>query len=199
VNRYAGLATRTLAFALDALIINCAVWFVGLVVALGLSLIDIPEGIVTALAVIGGALALVWCVLYFVFFWSTSGQTPGSRTLGICVESAQTGQPVSAGRAALRFLALPLAAIPLCAGFLMILVERRRRGLQDVIAGTVVVYADKDPRSGRVVHVSQFEAEEHLRGAQRDEEGAVDGGDDANGHVRPDEQRDAGREREPSA
>ena len=35
-DRYAGLATRTLAFAVDAAVINAVVWFVGLVVALGL-------------------------------------------------------------------------------------------------------------------------------------------------------------------
>jgi uncharacterized RDD family membrane protein YckC len=40
----------------------------------------------------------------------------------------------------LRVLALPLAAIPLCAGFLMILIEPRRRALQDVLVGTVVIY-----------------------------------------------------------
>ena len=34
-----------------------------------------------------------------------------------------------------------LAAIPLCAGFLLILVDDRRRGLQDVLARTVVLYA----------------------------------------------------------
>jgi uncharacterized RDD family membrane protein YckC len=46
----------------------------------------------------------------------------------------------------LRIIVLPLAAIPLCAGFLMILVDSRRRALQDVIAHTVVVYT---PRTGR--------------------------------------------------
>jgi uncharacterized RDD family membrane protein YckC len=35
---------------------------------------------------------------------------------------------------------LPLSAIPLCAGFLMILVDRRRRALHDRIVRTVVVY-----------------------------------------------------------
>jgi uncharacterized RDD family membrane protein YckC len=37
-------------------------------------------------------------------------------------------------------LALPLSALPLCAGFLLILVEPRRRALHDVLTGTVVVY-----------------------------------------------------------
>jgi len=57
-------------------------------------------------------------------------------------------QPASGGRmrprrALLRFVGLTLAALPLFAGFLLILVDDRRRGLQDVLARTVVV---EDPR-----------------------------------------------------
>jgi uncharacterized RDD family membrane protein YckC len=44
-------------------------------------------------------------------------------------------------RAALRFAGLVLAAIPLLAGFLPILFDERRRGLHDMLAGTVVVAA----------------------------------------------------------
>jgi uncharacterized RDD family membrane protein YckC len=45
-------------------------------------------------------------------------------------------------RALLRFAGLTLAAIPLFAGYLWILVDDRRRGLQDIIARTVVVEAE---------------------------------------------------------
>jgi uncharacterized RDD family membrane protein YckC len=34
-----------------------------------------------------------------------------------------------------------LAAIPFFAGYLLILVDDRRRGLQDTLAGTTVIYA----------------------------------------------------------
>lgn len=138
---YAGLATRTLAFAIDALVINVVAWLVGAIVVLGLSLLTIPEAVRTAIAAVGAAAALLWTVSYFVFFWTGNGQTPGNRLLGITVRDAGTLAPLRVRRAALRMLALPLSALPLCAGFLMILVDRRRRALHDRIARTVVVYA----------------------------------------------------------
>lgn len=140
---YAGLATRTLAFAVDALVINAVAWFVGVVVALGLSLLTIPDEVVVALAAIGAAVALLWTAGYFVFFWSGTGQgqTLGDRLFGITVRDGVTLEPLSLKRAGLRVLALPLSAIPLCAGFLMILVDRRRRALHDRLVRTVVVYA----------------------------------------------------------
>ena len=140
MTEYAGLATRSLAFAVDAAIINAVAWAVAAVVALGLSLLKVPDAVVTALALIGTAIAIGWSIAYFAFFWSSTGQTPGNRLLSIRVLAAQSGEPPHAGRAVLRVLALPLSAIPLCAGFLMILVDARRRALHDVLVGTIVVY-----------------------------------------------------------
>ena len=48
----------------------------------------------------------------------------------------------------MRLVGMVLAAIPLCAGFLLILVDDRRRGLQDVLARTVVRYASDAPGTG---------------------------------------------------
>jgi uncharacterized RDD family membrane protein YckC len=139
--RYAGLATRTIAFAADAAVINVVAWGVAAIITLGLSLIAVPDEVRTALVAIGAVLALLWSVGYFVFFWSASGQTPGDRVLGIRVEDALTGAPVRPRRALLRVIALPLSALPLCAGFLLILVDDRRRALHDRIARTTVSYA----------------------------------------------------------
>jgi uncharacterized RDD family membrane protein YckC len=137
---YAGLATRTLAFAIDAAVINAIAWFVALVIGLCLSLLDIPGGVEKVLAAIGAGLILLWTIAYFTYFWSATGQTPGNRVMRIRVEDAGSGEPIPARRAVLRFFALVLAAIPLCAGLLMILVDRRRRALQDVLARTEVVH-----------------------------------------------------------
>jgi uncharacterized RDD family membrane protein YckC len=146
VTEHAGLATRSLAFAVDAAIINAVAWAVAAVVALGLSLLKVPDGIVTAMAVIGTAIALGWSIAYFAYFWSATGQTPGNRLLSIRVVDARSLEPPHAGRAVLRVLALPLSALPLCAGFLMILVDARRRALHDVLVGTVVIYvAEPEP------------------------------------------------------
>ena len=200
MSEYAGLATRTLAFAVDALIINCVAWFVGAVVALGLSLLAVPDEVVTILAAVGAAIALLWTAIYFVFFWSANGQTPGNRALGIRVEQAGTGRPVQARRAALRVLALPLSALPLCAGFLLILVDARRRALHDRLAGTVVVYARREPRlRGSVVRAAQPYAEDELGRAQQQQKPAVDGRGHADGYVGPDQERHARRDSERSA
>ncbi|HET8758318.1 MAG TPA: RDD family protein [Solirubrobacteraceae bacterium] len=146
MTEHAGLATRSLAFAVDAAIINAVAWAVAAVVALGLSLLKVPDGIVTAMAVIGTAIVLGWSIAYFAYFWSATGQTPGNRLLSIRVVDARSLEPPHAGRAVLRVLALPLSALPLCAGFLMILVDARRRALHDVLVGTFVIYvAEPEP------------------------------------------------------
>ena len=137
---YAGFATRTLAFAIDAAIINAIAWFVGIVVALALSLLKIPDDVRTVLAVIGAWCAFVWFVVYFAFFWSATGQTPGNRVMRIRVEDGLTGAVISTRRAVLRVFCLLLAAIPFCAGLLLILVDRRRRALQDMLVRTRVVF-----------------------------------------------------------
>ena len=192
VTTYAGLATRTLAFAVDAAIINAVAWFVGVVVYLGLSLLGIPQDVRTIMAAIGAGLALLWTVVYFAFFWSASGQTPGNRMLGIRVQHAVTGVPLHAGRAALRVGALTLSALPLCAGFLMILVDRRRRALHDRLIGTVVVYvasAEDGLVAERVTQVDSLLMRQV--GAEHDDvEVAERNGDAVNGAaVADDEQR----------
>jgi uncharacterized RDD family membrane protein YckC len=143
--RYVGLATRTLAFATDAAIITVVAWLTGAIVALCLSLIGVPGEIKTLVAAIGTGLTLLGTIGYFAFFWSATGQTPGNRLLGIRVVGATSGRPLSGRRALLRVPALVLAALPLCAGFLMILVDSRRRALQDRLVGSLVVDA-RDPR-----------------------------------------------------
>ena len=138
---FAGLATRLLAFAADAAVINAVIWFVALVLALALSLVDVAGVLEKLVAIVGGVVALLWSVSYFVFFWSADGVTPGNRLMCIRVQDAATGGPLRARRALARVLLLPVSAIPLFAGYLMILVDRQRRALHDRIVHSVVVYA----------------------------------------------------------
>jgi uncharacterized RDD family membrane protein YckC len=140
--RYEGLVTRGIAFAIDAAIIDLTAIVVAGGVALALSVLSVPKDSVdTVMIVVGGALFIAWSVGYFVTFWSTTGQTPGSRVMRITVRTADDGDVLRPGRAAVRFAGLVLAAIPLLAGFVPILFDQRRRGLQDMLAGTVVVEA----------------------------------------------------------
>jgi uncharacterized RDD family membrane protein YckC len=77
---------------------------------------------------------------YFAVFWSTAGQTPGMRLMQVRVTTG-TGAALGAGRSLVRFVLTLLAIVPLFAGFLPVLIDRKRRSIADFGAGTVVVYA----------------------------------------------------------
>jgi len=136
---YVGLVTRAIAFALDAALINLIAIVVATAVGLALSVLEVPDAVSIVAIVTGGVAYLAWTIAYFATFWSTTGQTPGSRLLRIRVCRADDGALLRPGRAVVRLAGVMLAAIPLGAGFLPILVDDRRRGLQDMLAGTVVV------------------------------------------------------------
>jgi uncharacterized RDD family membrane protein YckC len=138
---YEGLVTRTIAFALDAALINAAAIMVGLAVGLAASVLGTPDSVDKLLLAIGGVAFAIWSAAYFVTFWSTTGQTPGNRLMQIRVCRADDGGVLRPYKAFLRLIWLVLAALPLFAGLLPILVDDRRRGLHDMLAGTVVVDA----------------------------------------------------------
>ena len=141
---FAGLASRAVAGVIDVLIVNALVLVGAALLGLVSSLVGDfwPDGVVAA-ALAGSAWALVDAI-YFVLFWTTTGQTPGMRFLRLRVVGGD-GDPPGFGRSLVRVVGLVLAIVPLFAGFLPILLDRRRRALQDYLAGTVVLYADHVP------------------------------------------------------
>ena len=143
---YVGLVTRALAFAIDAAIINAVALLVTAVVGLTVSVLKIPDAWKAVGIAAGGAVYLIWTVGYFAAFWSATGQTPGNRAMRIRVTTVGGGG-FGLKRAIVRFAGLLLAALPLGAGFALILFDDKRRGLQDRIAHTVVVDAPRRTRS----------------------------------------------------
>jgi uncharacterized RDD family membrane protein YckC len=142
---YAGIATRALALAMDVALAQAIVFAGGAVLALVGSLAGNLE-----LDTVGKVLAAIaWAVVvatYFIVFWTTAGRTPGMRVMGLRVVDPDGGHP-GAVRATVRLIGLVLAVVPLFAGFLPVLVDDRRRALQDFLAGTVVLY-DVSPVRG---------------------------------------------------
>ena len=140
---YAGVATRALALATDAAL-TIVIWMS--LVGLG-ALISTLVGSLRPQWLVGALLAFGWSLVvgaYFVLFWSSAAQTPGMRLLRLRVRGP-TGDAPSVGRSLVRFVGLVLAIVPLFAGFLPILFTERRRGLPDLLAGTVVVYEHPQP------------------------------------------------------
>jgi uncharacterized RDD family membrane protein YckC len=138
---YAGFVTRVIAFALDAAVIDGAAILVGVVVALVFSVLPVSHGVKTAVVAAGGVAFVLWWVVYFVTFWTTTGQTPGNRAMHIRVVRAGGGT-LNLRHSVLRLAGLVLS-LPLLWGFVPIFVDDRRRGAFDVLAGTVVVRADQ--------------------------------------------------------
>jgi uncharacterized RDD family membrane protein YckC len=138
--RFAGAASRGLAFAIDIVLAELVFLVGATVVGLVVSFVGTlrPAWLFGALA--GSAWLLVVCA-YFVFFWTLGGQTLGMRMLHVRVVD-QDGHAPTFLRAVVRFAALVLAIIPMFAGLLPVLFDRSRRGLHDLVAGTTVVYVE---------------------------------------------------------
>jgi uncharacterized RDD family membrane protein YckC len=144
---YEGLITRTIAFSIDAALINLAAILVALAVGLAASVLGTSDEFDKVLLAIGGLAFAIWSAAYFVTFWSTTGQTPGNRVMQIRVVRADGEGVLRPLKALLRLFWLVLAALPLFAGLLPILVDNRRRGMHDMLAGTVVVDAPAGRRA----------------------------------------------------
>jgi uncharacterized RDD family membrane protein YckC len=139
---YAGIVSRTVALAIDAAALTIGFAIASGVLGLILSLFTAVE--VSSPGAVLGAAGL-WSIVvatYFVGFWTLAGETPGMRLMALRVINA-AGTPPRLGQALLRLVGMILAAIPFFAGYLLILVDDRRRGLQDMLAGTTVIYAPK--------------------------------------------------------
>lgn len=151
--RYAGLVTRSIAFALDGAVVNGCALLVGVVVGLALSVLHLPSKADALVAAVGGIVWLLWSVAYFAFFWSSTGQTPGDRVMRIRVIDGRGGGSIGPVRSIARFGAIILAALPLLGGFLIMLWDGRRRCLQDRLARTLVVHvADAGPAPADIPH-----------------------------------------------
>jgi uncharacterized RDD family membrane protein YckC len=137
-SRFAGVATRGIALAFDALLVLTIFATGSAVVALIASLV----GGIRPHWLAGTLLGVAWVLVaggYFTLFWSAAGQTPGMRLMRLRVRRTGGGG-LSLARSMVRVVGLALAIIPLFAGFLPALFDERRRALPDYLAGTVVEY-----------------------------------------------------------
>jgi uncharacterized RDD family membrane protein YckC len=91
---------------------------------------------------------VIWEFFYFGYSWAMSGRTAGMAVLGVRVVRAD-GAAAEPRRGVVRALVFPLSFLLFGLGFLGILVQRERRALHDLIAGTAVVY-EWDARAARL-------------------------------------------------
>ena len=134
---YAGIVTRAVALLIDLFAVNAIAVLTGGAIDLLAKLLGGDESLNARQALAGGTVWFLWLGLYFVIFWTLTGQTPGDRLMSIRVVATKR-ERIRIRQAVLRFIGLLLAALPFGLGFLPILIDDRRRGFHDWLAKTVV-------------------------------------------------------------
>ena len=137
--RYAGPVSRLGALALDLLVISWtfALLWAGFTYLFAVLFGGSGDG--TSNSWFGFLLLVLYGFCYFWISQSLSGRTVSQALVGLKVVRTD-GSPLKPGAAALRTLVLPISFLVFGIGALMALVDRRRRALQDVAAGSSVVY-----------------------------------------------------------
>jgi len=141
--RLASPVKRLIAYIIDGAIIS-VVFFV-LAVVLG-TLIGAAgqsgrEFLASAGIVIYMLVFLVLWIGYFPWFWSHGGQTPGHKALGMRVVVEEDGSQLGFGGGLVRLFGYFVSGLVFWIGFIWILIDKRRRGWHDIMAGTIVVEA----------------------------------------------------------
>jgi uncharacterized RDD family membrane protein YckC len=137
---YAGVVSRAIALGIDAAIVQGTLLAIAALLGLVASLVG-GAHLDTAGQVIAAAVWLLATAGYFVAGWSLTGQTLGMRAMELAVCRHDSASPPTLARSIVRVIWLGLCIIPFFAGFLPALFDNRRRGLHDMVAGTVVVRA----------------------------------------------------------
>ena len=155
-HRVAGPARRSLAYLLDLCVCYTAaivLSVVALIAALGF------RGLGDALDSAGGASVGVILVVLFAAQWLYSflwegltGRSPGKMALGLRVVTV-SGRPIGLGTAALRNVLRAADVLPTAylAGLVSMALTRRFQRLGDLVAGTMVVHADRAGRAAPLV------------------------------------------------
>ena len=132
---YASFGRRLGAHLIDSVILNVIAFVGGFVTGIaGGAVGGDPGGISIVAMIIGGVVPLV----YFVWFWSKKGATPGKLAVGIQVIRRDGNLP-TAGQSFVRALGYIVSSLFFCLGFLWMLWETEKRTWHDMMADTLVV------------------------------------------------------------
>lgn len=140
---YAGFWRRVAAYIVDSLIMVVPIFIVGFVVGLiVMSDVKTHQGLALAYRIselVTKIFTLLIGWIYFATMESSSKQgTFGKMALGIKVTDMD-GNKISFGKASGRFFGKILSALILFIGFLMVGFTKKKQGLHDIMADTLVL------------------------------------------------------------
>src|SRR6267143_6379465 len=142
--RYGGFWIRAVAYIIDTIflgIVNVvieAIFRARGTAAIGAAILN-PQ---SSQSPVYGAVVVVESVVtiaYFVGLWSYTGATLGQRMFRLRVIDANTGGPISLGKALLRWVGIFISSIACFIGLIWVAFDSRKQGWADKIAGTLVL------------------------------------------------------------
>jgi uncharacterized RDD family membrane protein YckC len=141
--QYAGFWLRLIAAIVDQILCGVAAFLISfpLGIVLGASMEDTStiEEIKSAAEVFGFILGILVSWLYFTVSESSVWQaTLGKKMFGLKVTDMD-GNKISLGKANGRYWSKIISALPLLIGYIMVAFTKRKQGLHDIIAGTLVI------------------------------------------------------------
>jgi uncharacterized RDD family membrane protein YckC len=123
----ADFGTRLVAFLIDGVIIGVPAFILMMI---------LPVILIYPLVLVAG-------IAYQVYFWTTTGQTVGKMAMGLKVVSAETGNLLDPGTAALRYVGYIVSGLPIYLGFFWAIWDPMHDTWADKIAKTKVIKVAK--------------------------------------------------------
>ena len=144
--QYAGFWRRLLAFIIDSFLFSAVIAPLQLLIYGRAYFYWSSEqaGMFDVYGPLDFLLSILLPVLLIIGFWSKLGATPGKLLLDCRVVDADTLQLPGWKKALLRCLAYTISALPLYLGFAWIAVDKRKQGLHDKLAKTLVLHQADD-------------------------------------------------------
>jgi uncharacterized RDD family membrane protein YckC len=125
--------TRAIGYGVDAVLLAAA----GVVVYFGIAFIA-PIWVMGRFDLVLGTIFMVLLVVYTTVLVGATGRTIGHSLLHLMVVRT-SGHRVSYGRAFLRWVGYVLCTLTLFLGFAVAIADKKRQGLHDKLADTVVI------------------------------------------------------------
>lgn len=139
--RFASHGGRLVAYIVDVILVGALVTIVAVLLSFGVAAFAVAGA--ETLAALSGLFVLLAVVAvsigYFPWFWVKGGATPGMRIYNLRVVRDRDGGPIGWREAFLRLVGYWVSSVAFYLGFAWILIDKRRRGWHDLIAGTVMV------------------------------------------------------------
>jgi uncharacterized RDD family membrane protein YckC len=139
---YVGFWARCLASLIDTILAACVIAPLSVVFDVE-SNARFPSFDLSELAQETSAMSITinWILpaLAILAFWFARGATPGKMVIKAEIVDADTLAPPTRGKLVARYLAYYVSVLVVMLGFVWIAFDRRKQGLHDKIAGTVVI------------------------------------------------------------